>query len=116
MEMFGTMIPMQFLVSLLDLPTNVTFKALDYWPDGYKDERGGVIVRRDIGYAENNVQDGRNQQQGISHQRGGLQTFSYVCLLCFSHRVSSAFILYFLSFSLSFFFFLFRLSFSQLQR
>ena len=101
---FGHMQPMQFLVSLLDLPTanttntklkmhtaasnlrnlekdtfpatNTTtntqmpalFKALEYWPDGYKDV-GGVIVRRDIGYAET--------EPHHSHNIGGLQTFSY---------------------------------------
>ena len=89
-DTFGTMEPMQFLVSLLDLKTknsnnllhsknlkkhpipdtmnssSVPYKALEYWPDGYK-ENSGVIVRRDIGYAETNV----------AHTRGGLQTFSY---------------------------------------
>jgi hypothetical protein len=101
---FGTMRPMQFLVSLLELPvantTHLPFKALEYWPDGYQ-QTGGVIVRRDIGYAETTEttettestestetsDQHRDQPAGKrtapttythqSHRIGGLQTFSY---------------------------------------
>jgi hypothetical protein len=67
--LFGGMQAMQFLVSLLEFetpPSPLSFKALEYWPAGYQDV-GGVIVRRDIGFAE----------EGHAHLYGGLQSFSY---------------------------------------
>jgi hypothetical protein len=67
--LFGDMQAMQFLVSLLEFEPPLSplpFEALEYWPAGYQDV-GGVIVRRDIGFAE----------EGHSHLYGGLQSFSY---------------------------------------
>ena len=69
MGLFGGMKAMQFLVSLLEFeqPSSpLPFKALEYWPAAYEDV-GDVIVRRDIGYAE----------EGHAHLYGGLQSYSY---------------------------------------
>ena len=58
---------MQFLVSLVEFEkTPQEFKALEFWPGNFGN-KGEVIVRRDVGYAET----------GESHQVGGIQSFSY---------------------------------------
>lgn len=60
--------PMQFLIQLLDLeesPVQEQFRALEFWPAHFQ-TRGGVIVRRDVAYAE----------EGVPHTVGGLQSYS----------------------------------------
>jgi len=74
---------MQFMQTLVDMDMRVNvdaekedhaeptkpvspYKALDYWAAEFS-SRGGVIVRRDVGYAET----------GLQHTIGGLQSYSY---------------------------------------
>ena len=73
---------MQFMQSVVDMDMQVNidseredhneqttpvsqYKALDYWAAEFS-SRGGVIVRRDVGYAET----------GLQHTIGGLQVLS----------------------------------------
>ena len=65
---------MQFLISLLELGKDPEaawdeFEALEYFPDNFP-TLGGVIVRRDIGYAEDGPSENANRI-------GGLQSFSF---------------------------------------
>lgn len=59
--------PMQFLVSMVQFTQPVPqWEAIEYWPDAFS-VAGGVILRRDVGYAEG---QGR-------HAIGGVQSYSY---------------------------------------
>ena len=66
---FGSMRPMQFLISLLELTSTPRYETLEYWPDAFE-EASEVIVRRDVGFGESG---GARQ----SHPIGGLQSYSY---------------------------------------
>ena len=68
-QLFGTMRPMQFLISLVEFSQVPTFETLEYWPSHFT-ESSAVIVRRDVGYAESG--DMRR-----SHAIGGVQSYSY---------------------------------------
>ena len=58
---------MQFMLSLVEFEdTPAAFEAIEYWPDNYN-LPGGVILRRDVGYAETN---------GTRHPIGVIQTMS----------------------------------------
>jgi len=58
---------MQFLVSLVDFDrVPESYEALEFWPGNFEN-KGDVIVRRDVGFAETRA----------SHSVGGVQSFSY---------------------------------------
>jgi len=66
-RLFSPKHAMQFLIQLVKFNEEPrSFKALEYWPQGYE-IASGVIVRRDVGYAEH----------GVPHRLGGLQSYSY---------------------------------------
>ncbi len=80
-SLFGPKQPMQFLIQLLDLepgsPVQENFEALEFWPVNFQ-TTGGVIVRRDISYAEENGGNGPpNGTTQWPHTIGGLQSYSY---------------------------------------
>jgi hypothetical protein len=56
------------VLQLVKFNEDTAFQALEYWPDAYRARDAGVIVRRDVGYAE----------EGLSHRLGGIQSLS-VC-------------------------------------
>lgn len=67
LQLFGNMKSMQFLVALVEFDkVPAGFEAIEYWPDSFL-ASPGVILRRDVGYAETSDQ----------HVVGGLQTYSY---------------------------------------
>lgn len=82
-ELFHDKNAMQFMQSLVDIHMQVNvdsrsntinssipispYKALDYWAAEFS-SRGGVIVHRDVGYAET----------GTQHTIGGIQSYSYL--------------------------------------
>lgn len=80
-SLFASKQPMQFLIQLLDLepgnPVQEQFEALEFWPANFQ-TTGGVIVRRDVSYAEENGGEGPlNGTTKWPHTIGGLQSYSY---------------------------------------
>jgi hypothetical protein len=79
LELFASKQPMQFLISLVELedsdPTNETingFLGLDYWTEAFE-QTPGLIMHRDISYAEGHNRSGGGSSSGI----GGIQSFSF---------------------------------------
>ena len=71
-DLFAPKEAMQFLISLLELDQASAdasgFETLEFWPANFQ-TTGGVIVRRDVAYSEQNASK--------HHRIGGLQSYSY---------------------------------------